>query len=406
MTLWAGGLMLVAALVSGGVIDYISLVGQKHELQGVADRAALSAAQELVVFKGSDKRVASVAQSFIDANYDSTAHRSNAKIVDEGKAVQVTLTAESRTFFPGPVAQGTKSLTVSAIAEISGGGYVCMIGLSESESATLEMSDNARVTAEKCAIYSNSRSKSSLKLHNSARVKADLVCVSGGVSGSVSAVTPNAPIEDCPPLVDPLRDRPEPKVGLLKCDHLSAVVITKLSGKVTLKPGVYCGGINVQAGGDVILKPGTYVLNNGALTVTTGGKLFGENVGFYLTGVLGLSTIQFGPLSTVSLTAPKTGDMAGMLFFEDRSVLFKIPHRIASNDARKLVGTIYLPNNTLTIDSKDPIADQSDYTVIIARKFDMKDGPELVLNTDYEKSPIPVPEGVGNKARPIVRLAH
>ena len=29
----------------------------------------------------------------------------------------------------------------------------------------------------------------------------------------------------------------------------------------------------------------------------------------------------------------------------------------------------------------------------------MKDGPELVLNTDYENSPIPVPEGVGNKSR-------
>jgi hypothetical protein len=29
-----------------------------------------------------------------------------------------------------------------------------------------------------------------------------------------------------------------------------------------------------------------------------------------------------------------------------------------------------------------------------------------VLNTDYENSPIPVPEGVGNKARPTVRLAE
>jgi hypothetical protein len=181
-------------------------------------------------------------------------------------------------------------------------------------------------------------------------------------------------------------------------------VITGLSGKVTLDPGVYCGGINVTLGGDVTLNPGTYVMNNGTLTVETGGKLQGENVGFYLTGLL--STIQFGPSSTISLTAPKTGDMAGMLFFEDRDVLFTFPHSIASNDARNLVGTIYLPGNTLAINSTDPIADQSDYTVIIAKKFEMKDGPELVLNTDYENSPIPVPEGVGNKARPQVRLVE
>jgi hypothetical protein len=197
------------------------------------------------------------------------------------------------------------------------------------------------------------------------------------------------------------------KDGLLSGGDLVGALAPGLlvTGKDELEPGVYCGGINV-IGGDVKLKPGTYILNNGGLVVANGGKLQGENVGFYLTGVAGLSTIQFAPSSTVSLTAPKTGDMSGMLFFEDRDVLFKFPHIIASNNARNLVGTIYLPGNTLEINSTDPIADQSDYTVIIAKKFEMKDGPELVLNTDYENSPIPVPEGVGNKARPTVRLAE
>jgi hypothetical protein len=253
-----------------------------------------------------------------------------------------------------------------------------------------------------------------------------------------------------------LRDRPEPNVGLLECDNIlgASSILGKdllgkdgllnldllkgglggvlggvgekvkllqqilkgdlvgnlapgaiVTGKTTLEPGTYCGGINV-IGGDVTLKPGTYVLNNGGIVVMNGGKLQGENVGFFLTGALGLSTIQFAASSTISLTAPRAGDMAGMLFFEDRDVLFKFPHIMASNNARNLVGTIYLPGNTLEINAKNPIADQSDYTVIVARKFDMKDGPELVLNTDYESSLIPVPEGVGNKSRPIVKLAY
>ncbi len=403
MALLAIGLMAVAVFVIGGIVDYMSLSNQKQELQGVADRAAIAAAQELIVFKGSDGRMAAVAQSFVDKNYDKKKHVTTAKIVEKGKAVEVTIQAEPQTYFPGPMARGVSEIKVKATAEVGGGGYVCMIGLDTNAPSTLNMSDKARVTAQNCAIYSNSTNKESLNLHSKARVKAELVCVAGGVAGSKSAVTPNAPIEDCPPLLDPLRDRPEPKVGLLTCDHLLTVVITKLSGKVKLKPGVYCAGINV-IGGDVTLEPGTYIMNNGPLTVSLGGKLQGENVGFYLTGLLGLSTIQFGPSSTISLTAPKTGDMAGMLFFEDRKVLFKSPHRIASDNARNLVGTIYLPNNQLTIDSKHPIADQSDYTVIIAKKFEMKDGPELVLNTDYENSPIPVPDGVGNKSRPNVRL--
>lgn len=404
MTVMMLGIMAVVAFVVGGIVDYMSLRNQQHSLQGVADRAAIAAAQELIVFKGNNERVASVAAAFVKANYGGN-HVSGAEVIENGQAVRVTVTAEPQTYFPGPIAKGVTSVQVDATAEVQGGGYVCMIGLDPKAPSTLNMSNKARVTAENCAIYSNSKNKASLRLHNYARVKAELVCVAGGVQGPESAVSPNKPLTDCPPLQDPLRDRPEPDVGLLECDHLKAILITPLSGKVTLKPGVYCAGINV-IGGDVTLEPGTYILNNGGLVVAGGGKLVGENVGFFLTGALGLSTIQFGPSSTISLTAPKSGDMAGMLFFEDRDVLFKIPHRIASNDARNLVGTIYLPGNTLTIDSKDPIADQSDYTVIIAKQFEMKDGPELVLNTDYESSPIPVPEGVGNKAKPKIRLVE
>jgi Flp pilus assembly protein TadG len=397
------GIMAVVTFIVGGIVDYMSLQNQQQTLQGVADRAAIAAAQELVVFKGSNDRIAAVAKTFVDANYHERAHTTTAQVTEKGKAVEVNITATPQTYFPGPIAQGVKVVKATATAEIAGGGYVCMIGLDPTAPSTLDMSDKARVTAQKCAIYSNSKNKASLNLHSLARVKADLVCVAGGVSGSTSAVTPNAPVTDCPALRDPLRDRPQPNVGLLQCDHVLTVVITALSGKVKLKPGVYCGGINV-VGGDVKLDPGTYIMNNGTLTVTAGGKLVGENVGFFLTGAL--STIQFGPSSTISLTAPKTGDMAGMLFFEDRHTIFAIPHRIASDNARNLVGTIYLPNNQLTIDSKHPIADQSDYTVIIAKKFQMMDGPELVLNTDYDHSPIPVPDGVGNKARPMVHLTR
>ncbi len=459
MTIMMLGIMAVGAFVVGGIVDYMSLSNQRRDLQQLADRAAVAAAQELVVFKGTNNRVRSVAEIFVSASYKRQ-HETKAEIIDNGKAVKVSITADPQTYFPGPIGS-VKSIGAEAVAEITGGGYVCMVGLDADAPSTLNMSDKARVTAEKCAIYSNSKNKASLKLHSLARVKAELVCVAGGISGPESAVTPNKPITDCPVLQDPLRDRPEPNVGLLQCsnilgadsilgkdllgkdgkllslkellggqglvrgllkgellarktileDILAGDLVGNLApgvlvtGNQELSPGVYCGGINI-IGGNVKLKPGTYILNNGGLVVANGGKLEGENVGFYLTGALGLSTIQFAPSSQISLTAPRTGDMAGMLFFEDRDVLFKFPHVIASNNARELVGTIYLPGNPLAINSQDPIADQSDYTVIIARKFEMKDGPELVLNTDYENSPIPVPEGVGNKAKPRVRLAQ
>ena len=82
----------------------------------------------------------------------------------------------------------------------------------------------------------------------------------------------------------------------------------------------------------------------------------------------------------------------------------KADHYIRSDNARRLVGTIYLPNGKLLIDGRKPIADRSEYTVIIADTFELQDGPNLVLRTDYHLSDIPVPTGVGPVAEKEPRL--
>jgi hypothetical protein len=401
MTILMMGFIGLAAFIAAAVIDFMSLSNQKQSLQGVADRAALAAAQELIVSAGSDQRVTAVAQRFVDAGY-AGAHTTTAAIVDGGHAVKVSIVAAPQTFFPGPISGGVSAIGAEAVAEVSGGGNVCMIGLDPESVATLNMMNKARLTAQDCAVYSNSLSTKSLWLHDLARINAGLICVAGGFQGATESFSLSPPTEDCPPIADPLRDRPIPAVGnQTKCDHKFMMIPPAKT--VTLKPGVYCGGISVL-GGQVTLEPGIYVMKSGPLTIAAGGSLTGENVGFFLTGAS--STIRFGRDSHISLTAPKTGDMAGLLFFEDRDTQFFTYHQITSRDARRLVGTMYLPKSKLLIDANDPVADQSEYTVIIAREFELRDGPELVLNTDYASSPIPLPEGVGNKTDAKIRLIN
>ena len=86
--------------------------------------------------------------------------------------------------------------------------------------------------------------------------------------------------------------------------------------------------------------------------------------------------------------------MAGILIFDDRGGKLD-KHRIYSNNARQLLGTIYMPNGALYIDAKKPIADKSAYTVVVARTVEIFDGPDLVLNADYNATSVPVPKGVG-----------
>jgi hypothetical protein len=71
-------------------------------------------------------------------------------------------------------------------------------------------------------------------------------------------------------------------------------------------------------------------------------------------------------------------------------------HLILSNNARTLIGTIYMPKGRLIIDADKPIADKSAYTVLVVQQLDLYSGPNLILNSDYGASEIPVPAGVGN----------
>jgi len=125
--------------------------------------------------------------------------------------------------------------------------------------------------------------------------------------------------------------------------------------------------------------------------VIAGASLTGENVGLYFKG--SNATLEFGSDTSISLSAPKVGAMAGMLFWDDGAKADM--HRIYSDDARKLLGTIYFPQGTLYIDAKKPVADQSAYTVIVADKVELSSGPNLVLNTNYGSTDVPVPQGLG-----------
>ncbi len=70
-------------------------------------------------------------------------------------------------------------------------------------------------------------------------------------------------------------------------------------------------------------------------------------------------------------------------------------HLISSDDARMLLGTIYLPNGRLRVDANKPVADQSAYTIIVTRWMELDAGPNLVMNARYGATDVPVPNSIG-----------
>ncbi|MCP5081625.1 MAG: hypothetical protein GY948_08005, partial [Alphaproteobacteria bacterium] len=277
--------------------------------------------------------------------------------------------------------------------------------------------------------------KDAIESNSGATLEAGLICSAGGVKGDANSFDP-APVTDCPAFQDPLKNRPEPAIG--SCDYTDFRVgidfkkheeikerqikeaiknetEAEAGGKgkkkfiekaekpadtskydrseVTLDPGVYCGGLAIRGGIIATFSSGDYIIKDGPLYVTEEASIEGEHVGFFFAGKD--SNLYFGPHTTVSLTAPTDGELAGILFFEERFKKKVKPHAILSDGARKLEGTIYLPAGHLYIDADAPIADKSAYTAIIASRLELFAGPHLVLNTDYSATDVPVPEGVG-----------
>jgi hypothetical protein len=279
-----------------------------------------------------------------------------------------------------------------AQAKTIGQRLACVLGLSELTPPGVQLWSNASLVAEGCDVYSNTSLPLGLVVQDNATLKADLICVSGGyVALSPGAVKPK-PLTDCPKFDDPLASRQAPKVG--GCDHLAMIIINQ---NKTLNPGVYCGGLTILGNSKVKLNPGVYIINNGLLKVSGTASMTGENVGFYLSGLLTLMFFDSG--TTIDLTAPKDGPLAGILFFEDRKALPLRIHRIGSNNARNLVGTIYLPLGILLVDANAPVADNSAYTALVVRSLQLSEGPKLVLRSDYQSTDIPVPDGlIGSQA--------
>jgi Flp pilus assembly protein TadG len=404
-------------------VDYAWLAHRHTTLQVAADSAALAATNELRLAKTGDERVQATAESVARSKLyeDATAGAEQAAVVtaevlNNRSAVRVSI----REVVPNPVGRvlspESRELAATATARIAG-TTLCLLGLDHKSLGVVHLEKNARVTAQGCAIYSNSSDRRGLQGDENASASASLICSAGGFEGRRAQFSPS-PTTDCPRVPDPLKAQPAPSAGA--CPLASALLGgivnfgTTISNKsVSLPPGTYCGLLITNGSNVTLQRDGIYVIKNGPLVVENGSSLSGQNVGFYFTG--DGAGLRFDSDTTISLTAPKSGIMAGLLFLDDPNVTTLIPlplglnvprlplvpgqllrdYRIVSDNARVLLGTIYLPGGRLIIDAKKPVADRSAYTVIVARRVELYDGPNLYLNTDYGSVDIPVPKGVG-----------
>jgi Flp pilus assembly protein TadG len=386
--------------VTALAVDSASFYDQHSRMQSVADSSALAVAKELHVYRKNIAELKAVGQARVEtllaeAGIAGRPHTSTVDIDGETNVVTVGISMVSETLVPVEV-WGENPIVVSSQAHAYGQNRLCVLALHDTKSDTIKADGTASMAAPDCAVQSNSKDPAGLNVSSNAKIVSTVICSAGGTTGSGS-FTPK-PETDCPRLDDPLAARPAPKFG--GCDFVTKQTFKK-DGVITATnvPTVFCGGLTIEGGATVQAQPGTYVILGGKLEVKDGSKLIGENVGFYFAD--DSSTFTFSKTSTINLTAPKSGEMAGILFFENRLSVLGRTFTINSQNAKQLLGTIYLPKGTLKVDVKASVAGESAYTVIVARQLDVKDAA-LVINSDYGGTDVPVPDGVGPNSRMVM----
>lgn len=374
--------------ISALSFDYATLLRYESRLREATETSALSAAKEFTLSNASEALVKKISEQYLYSNARELLDNPQIEVVadKEKGSVKVTVSQRWQPFFAHFLSPKVTPVVVSATARIRGAGNICVVGLASSGKNVVHLDNNSHLVGNNCGVYSNSKDPDGFVADKQAQMTAKFACSAGGINQDTTAKLAPTPVTDCPPIKDPLEKRKP--VEASGCQFVSYVIHNQ---DVSLTPGTYCDGLTISGDSRVRLGSGVYHLLGGKLLVTDNATLEGANISIHLKKD---ASFQFNRATTINLTAPKSGPMAGILVFEDRSNKMGLVHRITSDNARQLLGTIYLPNGTLLVDAGAPVADQSAYTAIVARALQLKSGPVLTLNSNYHDTDIPVPSSL------------
>jgi hypothetical protein len=116
---------------------------------------------------------------------------------------------------------------------------------------------------------------------------------------------------------------------------------------VTLQPGVYNGGININGSANVTLAPGIYYLNGGGFNVGGAAKVSGTGVLLYNAAKTSLDQINVNGAGSLTLSAATTGAYAGITIFQARTSNAAI--FVSGIGAVNVTGTVYAAAATVYV---------------------------------------------------------
>ena len=359
----------------------------KVRMQTAADAAALGGARELAA-SGSSNLVSAAQGDAAVNGYTNSQNSVTVRVnhppttgyyTSDNTAVEVLIYQKVPTFFLQVLGFTSGSVRARAVAHVGGGGGggTCFFTLDPSMPNAFSVSNGVNVSSS-CGIMVNSNSATALTATGGAHLSAPYISVVGKYTISNGATISPAPTQGATAASNPFASLAPPSVG--GCTYTNYSVPY---GTVTLNPGTYCNGLNIGGGATVTMNAGTYIMKGGGMHFAGGSHVTGAGVMIYDTygGGYSYQPIILDNGTSETLTAPTTGTYAGILMFQDPTVVGGAASTFAGGTNANLTGTLYFPTTALSFSNGASAA----YTIIVADSVNFTGG--VTLNNNYSSLP-------------------
>lgn len=345
--------IMIAGLAFGTEYSYFE--GKKRNIQNTADTAAFAAATQ--VRSGVSEDEIKAAAKFIakEGGFDDTKGTidvqwppTSGDYAGDNWAVQVTLVQNVERRFSKVYNQTRLSIPATSVAFVQLGRPACVLSLHPSASESINVSGGTDVTLSGCDLAANSIASDAIDMNGSAKLTADCISAVGGTdtTNNLNITCPD-PIEGAPVTRDPYAERPEPDITTMTCaSNGEKQKITRSNGTGNPKPSsdptfnkMYCGSGTETVQANINLSAGVYVFNGGNWKINSTANLSGSDVTLFFTGG---ASIDIAGNATVDISAPTSGDYAGLvLYFADGNTA---QPKINGGSNFSMVGAIYGPD--------------------------------------------------------------
>jgi hypothetical protein len=389
-----GLLAFLALSLDGGMV-----LEKRRTVQGVSDSAALAAASELyaravtepqgVDATGAAKAIArqiATDNGYTDGVNGATVTVNIPPLSGQFKGMQfhaeVIITAPqarhiSRVFGPSTnvsttgraVAKGTSVTTANGI-----------IALNPTQKSSVVATGNASINVVNANVIVDSSNTAAM---NNNGTGATMTATKGfaltGTPGYTGGGFTGPITSGQAPTPDPLRFLPPPPIP-------TTVQKVKMpingDNPVTLKPGLYVGGISINSKATVTLSPGIYYMQGGGFSISGQGNVIGDGVLIYNAPTKKSDVVDISGTGKLTLSAMTTGPYAGLTIYQDRTST--APVKITGDGQYNLTGGIYAAAADLTIKGN---GDTSLGSQLIADTFTMTGNGVLNVVWSVDQSP-------------------